>query len=147
MKVKFEFGLPAFTGKSGNMVYCYSRFLGKYYARRNVYPRLTQENERIGSVSGNLFGLKPSEAYKNDLKNYLMRYRSLKRSNKNIFTWTSLYLKLMYSMAKADPGIDLRTLTREEIYQRDLPCISVKKAVEAGLLAKVLEWEGYVNLI
>jgi hypothetical protein len=43
----------------------------------------------------------------------------------------------MYALAKAMPEIDLGTLTREEIYQQDLPCISIKRAVEAGLLEKV----------
>ena len=47
----------------------------------------------------------------------------------------------MHALAKADPTIDLRTLTREEIYARDLPCISVKRAVEGGLVVKLKKWE------
>jgi hypothetical protein len=53
----------------------------------------------------------------------------------------------MYNMAKADPGIDLKTLTREYIYMHDLPCISVKKAVEAGILPEVYMYEAYSNEI
>ena len=37
--------------------------------------------------------------------------------------------------------IDLATITREFIYANDLPCISVKRAVEAGLLVPVSGYE------
>jgi hypothetical protein len=37
--------------------------------------------------------------------------------------------------------VDLSTITREFIYENDLPCISVKRAVEAGLLTPVNGYE------
>mgnify|MGYP006987161020 CR=1 FL=1 len=42
-------------------------------------------------------------------------------------------LNLARDMAKWDNIIDLLSLSREEIYTRDLPCLSVARAVEAGL--------------
>jgi hypothetical protein len=57
--------------------------------------------------------------------------------------WSSFYMKLMYDMAKADNSIILSTLTREEIYTRELPCISVKRAVEAGLLPVVYDYQSF----
>jgi hypothetical protein len=39
------------------------------------------------------------------------------------------------------PEVDLRTISRETIYQNDLPCKSVKQAVEAGLLPVVKGYE------
>ena len=48
---------------------------------------------------------------------------------------------MMREMAKQDSTIDLITLTREDIFTKDLSCISVKKAVEAGLLPKVYDWQ------
>jgi len=148
MKVNLENGLKGYTGRSGEIVYCYNRLLGTVYSRRNTYPRLTEANHKTGSITANLFGIQPSKPYKTDLYWYLVRYNALPVNNRHpVRSWSNLYLKLMYEMAKADPSIDLRTLTREEIYLRDLPCISVKKAVEAELLPKVLEWEGFEHQI
>jgi hypothetical protein len=43
-------------------------------------------------------------------------------------------------LAKAMPEIDLSTITREEINSLDLPCINIKRAVEAGLLEAVKDY-------
>jgi len=51
----------------------------------------------------------------------------------------------MYLVEKAYPGVDLRTIMRDYIYAHDLPCISIQKAVEAGLLKRVKGWEGLVS--
>jgi hypothetical protein len=53
----------------------------------------------------------------------------------------------MANMAKLYPEIDLKTITREQIYQENLPCISVKKAVEAGVLPQVNGYERMEALI
>ncbi len=148
MKAKFQFGLSAYTGKADGVVYCYHRFLNKVYVRHNTYPTLTQENKRIGSISTTIFGINPSSAFKNDMGDYLLKYRCLRKHiSTTIFTWSGLYIKLMYDMAKQIEGIDLRTLTREEIYAQDLPCISVKRAVEAGLLPVVYDYVVYDHQI
>jgi hypothetical protein len=76
------------------------------------------------------------------MRTYLGRYNALKQNEgRYIRSWVNLYLKLMREMAKQDSTIDLITLTREDIFTKDLPCISVKKAVEAGLLPKVYDWQ------
>lgn len=146
MKVRFQYGLAGYTGKVDGLVYCYCKDLGRVYARRNTYPRLTQENERIGSITSALFALNPGSAYKDDLYLYRIRYNALREnSDCPVRSWSAMYLKMMYLMAKADSSINLRTLSREEIYARNLPCISVKKAVEAGLLPAVYGYESYVH--
>jgi len=50
----------------------------------------------------------------------------------------------MWMLARINPEVDLATLTRDDIFTLDLPCISVKRAVEAGLLPRV---KGYETLI
>jgi hypothetical protein len=146
MKVTFQYGLAGYTGKADGLVYCYSKELGRVYARRNTYPKLTAENERVGSITAALFAIKPSKAYINDLYPYRARYNALRENHQHpMRSWSALYLKMMYNMAKEDPTIDLRTLTREEIYSRDLPCISIKSAVEAGLLPEVFGYEGFTG--
>jgi hypothetical protein len=141
MKVNFQYGLAGYTGKADGLVFCFSKELGRVYARRNTYPRLTAENERVGSITSQLFAIKPGKAFQDDLFCYRIRYNALRENHQHpMRSWSALYLKMMYNMAKADPSINLRTLTREEIYTRNLPCISVKKAVEAGLLPVVYDY-------
>jgi hypothetical protein len=60
MKVTFQYGLAGYTGKVDGLVYCYSKELGRVYARRNTYPKLTAENERVGSITSAIFSIKPS---------------------------------------------------------------------------------------
>ena len=89
----------------------------RVYVRRYSYPRITEHNHRLGSISKNNFMLQPSTGYIEDMKSYLYRHRALRYgANKQIRSWSILFTKLMRDMAKADPSIDLLSLTREEIY-------------------------------
>jgi hypothetical protein len=107
-----------------------------------VSPTLVEHHHRLGSITANLHSLKPSDAYKDDMRIYLFRYNNLRGyENRQIRSWVNLYLKLMRDMAKQHPELDLRTITREDIYTHDLPCISVKKAIEADLLPQVYDWQ------
>lgn len=148
MKVKFTRGYPGISGKSDGIVYCYSRSTGLFYARRYARPEITESNKRVGGIAKNLFRIDPSPGYRNDLSLYLSRYNALKENRaRPVRSWTNMYLKLMYAMAKSDPTLDLRSLSREEIYARDLPCISLKRAIEAGILPAVHDYEGFDHLI
>lgn len=142
MKVSFQYGLGGYTGKADDLVYCYHRKLGIVYARKQRYPKLNDNNVKIGATTRNLHSLKPSEGYKNDLRTYIARHNALKNTQKQqYYSWVNLYLKLMADMAKSDPAINLLTLSREYVYVHDLPCINVKKAVEAGLLIPVYDYQ------
>lgn len=146
MKVSFQFGLAGYTGKVDGLVFCYNKELGRVYARRNTYPRLTTINERVGSISTALFAIKPSKGFRDDLFTYRIRYNALRENHQRpMRSWSALYVKLMYEMAKCYPEMDLRALTREDIYAQDLPCISVKRAVEAGLLPVVYDFNSFVH--
>ena len=134
MKVKFQYGLAGYTGKADGLVYCFDRTSGIVYARKKVYPRLTEENARIGTISHNLFALKPANGLREN-------------SSRPLRSWVNLYLRLMANMAKLYPDIDLKTITRQQIYQDNLPCISVKNAVEAGILPPVKGYERMTALI
>ena len=148
MKVNFQYGLAGYTGKADGLVFCYDRSSGIVYARKRVYPRLTAENARIGNISHNIFALKPAEEYKDDLRLYLMRYNGLRENSpKHLRSWVNLYHRIMANMAKMNPEIDLKTITRQQIYQENLSCISVKNAVEAGILPPVKGYERMTALI
>ncbi|MEF3693904.1 MAG: hypothetical protein V3576_00980 [Candidatus Cloacimonadota bacterium] len=148
MKAKFQIGLASYTGKTGEVVYCFNRYLNTVYVRKYKYPTLCDQQHTLGSISKQIFAVHPSEGYIKDIKNYLLRYICLRDNRRSgIRAWSVLYSKLMRTMAEALPDIDLRTITREYIYEHDLPCISISRAVEAGLLPKVLDWEGYTHEI
>ncbi|MCK9308910.1 MAG: hypothetical protein M0P99_01390 [Candidatus Cloacimonetes bacterium] len=103
--------------------------------RKYRYPTLTENNHKLGNITTNLHRITPSEGYKNDMRTYLRRYNTLRgNEGRYVRSWVNMYLKLMRDLARRDKSIDLLTLTREEIYTHNLPCISIKKAVEAGLL-------------
>ena len=142
MKVNLESRVGGITGKAGDVVYCYYRHYKVMYARRYVYPTLSEQNRKTGSITANLHRLHPSEGYIADLRDYVWRYNMLPVSQRvPLRAWNNAYLRLMHEMAKADDTIDLRSITREFIYDNALPCITVKRAVEAGLLPKVHGWE------
>ena len=142
MKVRMHPRPTGLSGKMGDLVYCYYKREGLVIARHYVYPTLTEHNGKIGSVNENLHKLAPSDGFKRDARSYVWHYNSTKEGGlKPLRTWTNLFVRLMYAMAKANPALDLRTLTREQIYEQNLPCITIKRAVEAGLLPKVYEWE------
>lgn len=145
MRVVYKYGLGGYRGRMDGVVYCYDRYLGRSYVRRAVYPKITEKNKAFGNANANLFKLNPSQGYRDDLYYYMARYRNLKEANWSMRSWSSFYLKLMYCMAKADGSINLGTLTREEIYSRNLPCISVKHAVEAGLFPVVYGYQEFTH--
>lgn len=141
MKVSFQYGLAGYTGKAQNLVYYYDKTAGRVFSRRYVYPTLTEENRRVGKITTNIYSLSPSAGYKENLRVYALFYNGLRSTEKPLRSWSNAYLRLMFRLAEAYPEIDLKTLTRDEIYANDLPCVSVKRAVQAGLIPKVQGWE------
>lgn len=148
MKVTFDGLINAYSGKYKAVVYCRSVKFGTSWARINTYPTITEHHVKQGSKTAAIYAVQPSDGYKEDLKDYIYRYNSLSNKKiKPIRTWANLYMKLMFDLALRDPSIDLATITREYIYEHDLPCITLKKAIEAGLLIKVSNWQKYTNEI
>lgn len=144
VKIKSKPRLP--KGKKERIVYCSYRDGEVIVARRYVYPKLSGQNSSFASRNTNIFGLNPSEEYRNDCREYINAYNATPQGQESpVRSWNNLYIKLMSAMARQDPELELCTLTREDIYARKLPCISIKSAVEAGLLPKVKNWEQLVN--
>ncbi len=142
MKTKLKYCLSELTGTVDDLVLYRNRKTGKLLARRYCVPKPSAENTRMAETSRNLFALAPSEAYKADLKLYLLLHNEL--SHKPFHSWVNLYMTLMSRLAKAYPAIDLKTLTRNDIIANDLPCRSVSRAVQAGLLDSVSGWDKLV---
>jgi hypothetical protein len=141
MKVLFKNLIGGYTGKADDMVIYYDRRLNKVIIRRKAKVHLTQRHNNFGKISKNLKALKPSLGYKDDFKTYTDLFMRLRVNyNQPVSNWYNLFLKMMYKLAELY-GTDLLTITREQIETQALPCISVKTAVEAGLLPAVRDYQ------
>ncbi len=142
MEVTFKNLLHAYSGKCDGIVYYYNKRMGKVIARRLPKAKIHTQNLEISAISSNLKRLKVSEGYRSDLKIYTEMSRLQSGGAQSCYSWSNVFMKLMFALAKQH-SLDLKTLTREQIYDTMLPCISVKTAVEAGLLPPIA---GYENL-
>ncbi|MDD4309456.1 MAG: hypothetical protein PHO32_03680 [Candidatus Cloacimonetes bacterium] len=133
-----------YSGQCDGLVYYYSKRLDKLIARRYVVPKESNSNRKLGAISRNLKSLQLSEAYVADLKVYLALY-SYQPHEKQFVSWRNVFLTLMFAMAKQFPSVDLLTITRSYIESNNLPCRSVKQAVESGLIPVVAGYEKLAN--
>jgi len=143
MKVAFKNMINGYYGKADDSIIYYVRKTNQFYIKkRPTMPRGETQNN-FGLIMINLGKINPDFYYKEDLSFYLELYNQLpdKRYG-SVICWNNLYLKVMFTMAKQIPGIDLSIITKQDIYDQNLPCLSVKQAVEGGLLPVV---KGYAR--
>ena len=140
MVVKFKNLLMGYTGMVDDSVIYFSPKLGKYIIRRAPQSKDHESKRRFAQIQKQIFALKPSDAYKQDIRDYLLKYNALpSNKDRHIFTWNFLYSKMMWNMHHI-LKIDLTCITREQI--AELPCRNIASAIDAGLLPKV---KGYMN--
>ena len=144
MKNIVKEGLTGLSGRIDDSIYYYHPRLRKTIVRRAPIMPLQSQNIEYRNISRQIKELKPSDAYKNDFKVYLMKLRDADESVR-LPSWYSLYIKMLWAMqAKYPQQVDLRQITREQVMQESLPCRSVKEAVEDGLLAPLAGYQ-YLN--
>ena len=153
MKEFFKNMLQAYRGKCDGLVYYYNPRLNRMVARPHVKRRETEQNRLFAAIGANLKLIQPSEGFKRDLADYCDKYnRKARNYTRPLNNWYNAFTKMMWALAKthslegltppeAGTPIDLRTLSRADIESNDLPCRSVKRAVEAGLLEPVPGYE------
>ncbi len=146
MEVTFKNLLHAYSGKCDGIVYYYNRRMNKLIARRLPEQTIHSQNIELSAISKNLKKLKVSEGYRANLKVYTEMSRLQSGGKSGYYSWCNVYMKLMYALAK-DYSLDLKTITREQIYDAMLPCVSVKNAVEAGLLPPISGFEALNELM
>jgi hypothetical protein len=165
MKAIFKNMILAYKGKCDGLVYYYNPRLNRMIVRPHVKPRPSAQTAVFSSISSNLKALAPSPGYVNDLRVYVeLHNRKASNHRRPLLNWCNAYNKLMYALARSyyldgfkipDPEpvppehsrIDLATLTRDDIYDASLPCLTVKRAVEAGLLQSVTGYELMTQLM
>lgn len=146
MKVRFKHRVTGLTGKLDGLVYFYNQQLDVIVARKHTIPAHNPSALRMKEVMENMKLINPSEGYRQNFRDYLILYNAQPEGREHpVCNWTNLYLKMMYAMAKKIPGIDLATLTREQIYLQELPCLCLKDAIEAGLLPAVRNYTGFIR--
>lgn len=147
MKVQFKHLIAGYTGKADNMVIYYNKALSRVLIRRLPKVKRGPHHDRFKAISQNIFGLNPSLAYKEDLMRYAHALHKLKAYQYDgVVVWNNLYSRIMYALAKKYPEtVDLATLTRAQIELDNLPCQTVKQAVEADLIPLVAGWEKLIN--
>ena len=141
MKVTFKNLIHGYTGRADDIVIYYHRTLQRYIVRRLPHRKISQTNLDFAQVGKNLRRILPSRGYKDDFRVYCDQYSRLKENEfRPVLNWCNLYMMMMHRMAKANPSIDLKTITRDEIEFENYPCITVKDAIEAGLLPTVVNY-------
>jgi len=143
MKVHYKYHIQGYQGSCDSLIYYYDKILGQSLARRKftfkdhpAHPGFRQNQRAI-------FALNPCEAYRRDLTHYVYLHDADPKNRAHpLRAWPNAYCRLMYAL-KRDYGCDLSGLSRAQILEQDLPCRSVKAAIEAGLLESV---RGYKQL-
>jgi hypothetical protein len=148
MKVMFKHLIAGYTGKMDDAVIYYNKYLNKVIIRKIGNIKLGAHHHTFKAITQNIYGLMPSQAYKDDLYRYAYELRKQKAHRyEGLIVWNNLYSKIMFAMAKANPLIDLKTITRQQIETDNLPCRTVKQAIEAGLLPPVRNYHNLVSVI
>jgi len=148
MKTRYKYNIKAMTGRMDDRVYYYHPGLDCILSRKYVKQQPNAQAQRYKIIMANLKTLNPSAAYIRNFKDYAILYNKLcSNRNKAECNWRNLFIKMMFAMAKANPDIDLATLSREQIHENNLPCITVKAAIEAGLLPNVRNSGRFIELI
>jgi len=141
MKATLKNILLAYSGKCDGLVYYYNPRLDRMLVRTLPVWKPTENNHRLARIAKNLKALEISGDYRLDLITYTELYRR-EYKDINCTSWYNLFNRMMWALRKKY-GTDLEHLTRAQIYSGELPCLNVKKAVEADLLPPVT---GYARL-
>lgn len=139
MKVKYSQRFKGFTGKSDGLIYYFDKKSGVTLARKEFTFQNHPGQPPFRSAQKQIYTIQPDKFYIYNLQDYLIAYNNLPQNElKPLRSWTNVYNKIMFAMQKALPGqVDLKTITREQIYDQNLPCKTLKAAIDAGLLPKV----------
>jgi len=147
MKVWHKYGIGAFSGTIDLGVFRPVKRRIASIMRRWVEPRSTEQNSIFGAIGHNLAIVyhDADGGYIQDLGVYAQRYYDEIEVDKEFDPTKSRYgifVKMMYNWQKSDPEfVDLSAVTKEDIITHESPVLTVKDAVEAGLLPVVTDYE------
>ena len=146
MKVTFKYGIGTFNGMIDNAVFWKQKSGVASIMRKFTYPKLTIQNEIIGKTGNNLANLwsKFDISYKKDLKTYAERYYVQYGSEGDFDPARSpyaFYTKLMWAWAEFHSGVDLKTITWEDLAVMQNEAETVKIAILNGYLRPIDQYD------
>ncbi len=149
MKVRNRKVMEGYSGTLDGMIYYVDRRTGATLARRTFTFKKHPGQPPFRKAQKQIYAINPSDGYKRNLTDYIIAFNKLpENEDRKMSAWTNAYNKIMYGMQKALPGkVDLKTITRAQIYSQNLPCRTVKAAVDAGLLPKVRGYQRWAEQI
>lgn len=137
MKATVKEGIKGFSGKLDGAIYYYHPRLKRTLMRRAPKMPIQAKNIEYTTISRKIKAINPSDGYRNDFRNYL-NYLLEKDDSVRLPSWYSLFIKMLWAMqAKYPDTVDLKNISREQIFAQNLPCRSVKNAIEDGLLPEI----------
>lgn len=143
MKAKLKVLLPGFTGNMDDVVICYNSKLNKYIAQRKVMPKFTPGNSIVKEIHAFQRRIRVSEAYLYDCREYIRLFnQKFLRQGRALSTWPNVYMKVMRTRKKNYPQLDFSVLSREDVINHNLLCLTKAAAVRAGYLEAVPGFEG-----
>jgi len=143
MKVSLSFPFLTLKGKRGKSVYYHTKNSYCVTMREYVIPEPTINNTNFANKSANIgaFYKQVSPGYLYDLATYARSY-NLEYMDPNCYYQTySIYVRMMYALARLVTTVDLSTITPAQVVTEALPIITVAQAIDAGLLPKVPDYE------
>ncbi len=144
MKTKFKNAVRSFHGINRKEKLVYTLYNnGELPITKNLPIReITEDNHKFGKITKNLHVLfeSLSTEYKRDLANYALALQSTHPSKDKIAIRAyGLFSRMMWSLKKQHPEIDLATLTREDILQNGYLVRTIVEAMQNGLLLEIEE--------
>ena len=141
MKVTFKYNIGTYSGTLNGMTYCSFRDGNMCIGRQWVKPSETAQQTSLAAISRNLSIVykEASTAWKADLKSYAAKYGKEHVGKKDLPpTSYALYMKMMYSFRDYDSeNVDLATLAFSDLETLAAPILTIKDAIDAGLLPNV----------
>jgi hypothetical protein len=149
MKVKYNQRFKGYTGHADGMIYYFDKKSGTTLARKMFTFENHPGQPAFRSAHRQIYTIQPSKFYTYNLRDYIVEYNNLPENElKPMRAWTNVFNKLMFAMQKALPEqVDLATITREQIYAQNLPCKTLKDAIDFGLLPKVKGYDKWTQSI
>lgn len=125
-----------------DVVIYYNAKLNSYIVRRKVIPRHTPDNTIVVEIHAFRRRIGVTEDYLDNCREYIRLFnQKFRKQGRAMSTWPNVYMKIMRALKVHYPGIDFKTLTRQDIIDLQLPCKTVADAVRAGYLETVPGFE------
>lgn len=145
MKVVFKYAVGSYSGTLDQAVFYPTKNGNASYMRKWVKPTETAQNTIIANATVNLAGIYSacSAGYLADLATYTSQYNMEKNDGTPFWrpkTSFNIFIMMMYKFAEINgSGVDLTSLTLNDLSSLFTDVTSIASAVDAGYLPSVTD--------